>query len=64
MLSNVVSSTEYDKNPKNFYDLDVKTVDQKGHRKIYKRLKEEDRHILELDFGNTPDKFRQEYLDM
>ena len=39
-----------------FYDLDIKAIDQKNHRKIYDRLQEEDRQILELDFGNNPDK--------
>ena len=47
-----------------FCDLDVKTIDQKNHWKIYDRLKEEDRQISELDFGSTPDKLRREYLDM
>ena len=51
------------RNPKKFYDLDNKTIDQKNHRKIYDRLKEEDRQVLELDFGDNPDKLR-EYLDM
>ena len=48
-------------NPKNFYDLDVKALDQKNHRKIYDRLEDEDRQVLELDFGDNPDKL-QEYL--
>ena len=64
ILSNVVNYMQYDRNPKFFYHWDVKTTDQKNHRKIYKRLKEEDRQILEWHFGNTPDKIRREYLDM
>ena len=47
-----------------FYNLDVKAIDQKSDRKIYDRLKEEDRQILKLDFGNDPDKLGGEYLDM
>ena len=31
ILSNVVNYIQYDRNPKNFYDLDVKTKDQKSH---------------------------------
>ena len=27
ILSNVVSYVQYDRNPKNIYDLDVKTID-------------------------------------
>ena len=64
ILSKVVNYMQYDRNPKNNYDFDVKTIDQKNHKKIYERLKEQDRHILELDSGNTPDKLRREYLDM
>ena len=62
-LSNIVNYVHYDSNPRNFYNLDVKTVDQKSHKKIYNKFKEENRKILELDFDNTPDKLR-EYLDM
>ena len=64
ILSNVVNNIQYDRNPKNFYDLDIMTIDQKHHRKIYDRFKEEQRQILELDFGNTPEKLRKKYLDM
>ena len=49
---------QYNRNPKKFYHLDVKTIDQKNHRKIYERLKEENRQILELDLGNKPDELR------
>ena len=52
------------RNPKNFHDLDIKTVGQKSHRKIYDRFKEGDKQIFELYFGNTPDKLRSGYLDM
>ena len=34
ILSNVVNYVQYDRNPKNFYVLDINTVDQKSHRKI------------------------------
>ena len=58
ILSNVVNYVQYDRNPKEFYDLDVKAICQKNHRKIYGRLKEEDRQVLELDFGDNLDKLR------
>ena len=64
ILSNVVNYVQYDGNPKDFYDLDIEAIDHKNHRKTYYRLKEEDRWVLELDFGNNPDKLRGEYLDM
>ena len=47
ILCNIVNYVQYDRNPKNFHDLDVKAMDQKNHRKIYDRLKEDDRWVLE-----------------
>ena len=40
ILSNIVNYVQYDRNPKNFYNLNVKAIDQKNYRKIYKRLKD------------------------
>ena len=54
ILNNIVKCVQCDRNPKIFYELDVKSVDQKNHRKIYDVLKEKDRQILELDFGDNP----------
>ena len=31
---------------------------------MYDKLKDDERQALEIDFGNNPDKFRREYLDM
>ena len=64
ILSNIVNYVQYDRHSRYFYDLDIKTLDQKRHRKIYDRFMEGDRQILELDFGNTPEKVRGDYLDM
>ena len=44
-LSNIVNYMPYNRYPKKFYDLDIKAVDKKSHKKIYS--KEEDRQILE-----------------
>ena len=57
--SNIVNYAQYDRDPKNFYDLDIKMIDQKNHRKIYNELKDEDRRVLKLDFGNNPDKLQE-----
>ena len=38
ILNNIVNYIQYDRHPKTFYDLDVKTMDQKSHRKIYDSL--------------------------
>ena len=45
ILSNIVNYVQYGINLKKFYDLDVKVIDQKNHRKIYDRLKDEDRQV-------------------
>ena len=54
ILSNVVNYIQYNRHPKNFYNLDIKVIDSKSHKKIYN--KEEERHIrvkiLEIGQGN------------
>ena len=57
----MVNYVKYDRHPKNFYELDVKVVNLKN-KKIYN--KEEERQMLELDFSDTPEKLKGEYLDM
>ena len=64
ILSNIVNYVQYDRNPKLFYELNVKTLDQKNHRKMYNKLKDDDRQVLGVDFGNNPDKYGRDYLDM
>ena len=59
----MVNYVQYYRYPRNFYDLNIKTIDEKSHREIYDKLKEEDKQILELDFGNTPEQL-WDYLDM
>ena len=63
ILSNIVNYVQYNRNPRDYYSLEVKALEQKNHRNIYDRLKEEDRQVIELDFGDTPDKLKGEYLD-
>ena len=62
IVSNIVNYVQYNWHPKDFYDLDIKAIDQKGHKKIVN--KEEERQMLELDFGDTPEKLKGEYLNM
>ena len=64
ILSHVFNYLHYNRHPRNFYSLDVKTIDQESHKKIYDKFKEEDRWILELDFGDTPEKLKEDNLDM
>ena len=62
ILSNVVNYVQYNRHPKDFCNLDIRAVDQNRHEKLYN--KEEERQILELDFGDTPEKLKGGYLDM
>ena len=64
ILSNIGNYVQYERHPGNFYDLDIKTADQKSHKKIYSKSKEKERQILDLDFGDTPEKLKGDYLDM
>ena len=59
-----VNYVQNNRNPRDVYNLDVKAIDKKNHRKIYDKLKEEDRQFMELHFGDTLDKLKGEYLDM
>ena len=63
ILGNIVNYVQYDRNPKNFHELNIKVLDQKSHRKMYDKLKDDKRQRLDIDFGGNPDKLR-EYLDM
>ena len=60
ILGNVVNYIQYNRHPKDFYNLDIKTVNQRSHKKRHN--KEEERQMLELDFGDTPEKLKGEYL--
>ena len=44
ILSNMVNYIQYDRHPKNFYNLDIKAIDQKRHKNIHN--KEEERQML------------------
>ena len=51
-------------NPIDYFKLDIKALEEKNHRQMYDRLTEKERQVIELDFGDTPDKLKKEYLDM
>ena len=63
MLGNVFKCIQYDKCPKNFHNLNISAVN-KERSKRNSNMKEEERHTLELDFGDTPGNLKREYLDM
>ena len=61
ILSNTLNYMQYYRYPKNYHSLGISVVN-----KCRKNLttKEEERDILELDFGQTLDILREEYLDV
>ena len=61
ILSSILNYIQYDKHPKNYHSLSVSTVNK---CRITPYIKEEERDMLELDFGQTPDKLKGEYLDV
>ena len=61
ILSNTFSYIQYDRYPKNYHSLRVSAVDKYRKNAC---TKEEERDILELYFGQTPDILWEEYLDM
>ena len=61
-MNNVVNYVQYDRYPKSFYYLNIRAI-IKGNVKR-KPNTEEERQILELNFGDMPEKLREEYLDI
>ena len=51
---------QYDRHPKNYHSLGISAVNKYGKNPC--TIKERD--TLELDFGQTPDTLREEYLDV
>ena len=61
ILSIIINYIQYDKHPKNYHSLSVSAIN-KCRKTPY--IKEEERDMLELDFGHTSDKLKEEYLDV
>ena len=54
---------QYDKHAKNFLNLNISTV-HKERIKGNSDIEEERRHMLDLDFGNTTEILKGEYIDV
>ena len=61
ILSNTFNYIQYDIHPKNYHSLSISVVNK--CRKTPCR-KEEERDMLELDFGHTPYILKEDYLDV
>ena len=64
ILGNVVNCIQHDdKHPRNFDNLNISAVNKEKSKKN-SNIEGEERHMLELDFGDTPEKLKGEYLDV
>ena len=59
ILSNVVSYIQYDRHPRNFYNLNIRAVNKEKCKR--KSNLEEERQKYELDFGDMLEKLKEEY---
>ena len=57
-----VNYIQYDRYPNNFHNLSIKAVNKVNYKG--RPNTEEERQMLDLYFGDTPEKLREEYLDI
>ena len=57
ILSNVVNYVQFDKHPKNFHTLNISAVNKEKYERNSSN-EEEEKHVLYLDFGDTPQKLK------
>ena len=62
ILSNIVNYIQYDSHQKIFYNLNIRAVNKEKHKR--KSNTEQERQMLELNFGDMPEKLKEEYLDI
>ena len=44
--------------------VDIKTVDYRDHRKMYKKMGKEEGQIIDIDFGESPELLKAKYMDV
>ena len=64
ILSNVINYFQYKRNHIDYYKLDVKALEPKNHKRIHKRLEEEDRQVIDLEFSEAQEMLKRQYLDV
>ena len=62
ILSNVINYVQYDKHPKNFHSMSVRSIN-KMKIKIKSRKDEKERCMSEIDYRVTSDRLKEKYLD-
>ena len=60
ILSNMLNSIQYGRHPKNYHNIGIRTVNRYKNNSYIK----EERDIIEVDFGPTPNILKAEYLDV
>ena len=60
ILSNTLNHIQYDRHPKNYHTSGISTVNKFRNSLDAK----EDTDIIELDFDQTPNMLKEEYLDV
>ena len=60
VLSNTLNYIQYERHPKNYHTLGISAVNKYRNSLDAK----EERHIIELDFGPTPNILKEEYLEI
>ena len=63
ILSNVVNYIKYDRHLTNFHNLNISNVNKEKYKRK-SNLEEEERHVLELNLGDTSENLKGEYLDV
>ena len=56
ILGNAIYYVQYNRNHIDFNKLDSNALNSKDNKRIYKRLEEDDRQVIGLDFGDTSEK--------
>ena len=64
ILSDNVKYIQHDKEFKTVHDSDVRTLDYRHHKKLYNRLRGEQRETLDMDFGDNAHVLKPDYLDL
>ena len=62
IMSNTLNYIQYDRHSRNFYSLNISTVNK--YRTSLCTKEEEEKDRLELNFGHMPDILREGYLDV
>ena len=64
ILSNNVRYIQHDEKSKTPHKVDINTLDYCQHKELHHKLKGEKSHMLNVDFGISPETMKSNYLDM